>query len=198
MVSGGSRRPSWLLPRSARKPGTLALRFRSMLKVILTATAADMFRSRRSLLAELALLRHQLTVLQCSVARPRVTRFDRIALVALAAITPTWRNVLRIVQPETLLRWRHAGSSVSGGGAAGHPRQPASCRKLARLRRGSDSRRRAARPCLAQRPPDQIEGSLDVPPPRGLGLTATRPRWQRKYPAYWATVEPHLRQRGNL
>ena len=69
-------------------------------KVVLTATAADMFRSRTSLLAELALLRHQLTVLQRSVARPRVTWFDRIALVALAAITPTRRSVLRIVQPE--------------------------------------------------------------------------------------------------
>jgi len=30
-------------------------------------------------------------------------------LVALAALTPTWRNVLRIVQPETLLRWHRAG-----------------------------------------------------------------------------------------
>ena len=55
------------------------------------------------------MLRHQLTVLQRSVARPRVTRLDRIALVALATITPTWRNALRIVQPETLLRWHRAG-----------------------------------------------------------------------------------------
>jgi hypothetical protein len=43
--------------------------------------------------------RHQLTVLQRSVARPRVTRSDRIAFVALAALTPTWKNVLRIVHP---------------------------------------------------------------------------------------------------
>jgi hypothetical protein len=62
-----------------------------------------------TLLAEIALLRHQLIVLQRSVARPHVTRFDRIALVALAAITPTWRNVLGIVQPQTLLRWHRAG-----------------------------------------------------------------------------------------
>jgi hypothetical protein len=48
-----------------------------------------------------ALLRHQLATLQRSVARPRVTRFDRIDLVPLA-ITPTRRNVLRIVRPETL------------------------------------------------------------------------------------------------
>ncbi len=60
-------------------------------------------------LAEIALLRLQISVLQRSVSRPRVTRFDRIALVALAAFTPTWRNALRIVQPETLLRWHRAG-----------------------------------------------------------------------------------------
>jgi len=77
--------------------------------LVLAATVADLFRPRWAPLAEIALLRHQLAVLQRSVARPRVTRFDRIALVALAAVTPTWRNVLRIVQPETLLRWHRAG-----------------------------------------------------------------------------------------
>ena len=77
--------------------------------VQLAATIRDLFRTRRSLLAEVALLRHQVTVLQRSVPRPRITRLDRIALVALAALTPTWRNVLRLVQPETLLRWHRAG-----------------------------------------------------------------------------------------
>jgi hypothetical protein len=72
---------------------------------VLAAAVVDLFRWRRSLLA---LLRHQLTVLHRSVARPRVTRLDRVVLVALAAITPTWRNVLRVVQPETLLRWHRA------------------------------------------------------------------------------------------
>jgi hypothetical protein len=72
----------------------------------LAAALVDLFRSRRSLLTEMALLRRQLTVLERSVARPHVTRqrLDRTVLVALAAITPTWRNVLRVVQPETLLR----------------------------------------------------------------------------------------------
>ena len=77
--------------------------------LLLAAAVADLFRPRCSLLAEIALLRHQLIVLQRSVARPRMTRFDRIALVVLAAVTPTWRNVLRIVQPETLLRWHRVG-----------------------------------------------------------------------------------------
>jgi hypothetical protein len=76
--------------------------------LVLAAALADIFRPRWSLLAEIALLRHQLAVLQRSVARPRVTWLDRIALVALA-VTPTWRNVLRIVQPETILRWHRAG-----------------------------------------------------------------------------------------
>ena len=82
-----------------------------MLEALLTlaAAVANAFRPRWALLAEIALLRHQLTVVQRSVARPRVTRFDRIVLVALAAVTPTWRNVLRIVRPETLLR-RHRAS----------------------------------------------------------------------------------------
>ena len=77
--------------------------------LLLAAAVVDALRPRWALLGEIALLRHQLTVLQRSVARPRMTRLDRIALVALAAITPTWRNVLRIVQPETLLRWHRAG-----------------------------------------------------------------------------------------
>ena len=39
-----------------------------------------------------------------------MTPFERIALVALTAVTPTWRNVLRIVQPDTPLRWHRACS----------------------------------------------------------------------------------------
>jgi putative transposase len=78
--------------------------------VTMLATAVvDLLRSRRALLAEVALLRHQVAVLQRSVAKPKVTRLDRIVLVALAAFAPMWRNVLRIVQPETLLRWHRAG-----------------------------------------------------------------------------------------
>jgi putative transposase len=76
---------------------------------MLAAALVDLLRSRRSLLAEVALLRHQVAVLQRSVARPKVTQLDRIVFVALAAVAPTWRNALRIVQPETLLRWHRAG-----------------------------------------------------------------------------------------
>src|ERR1017187_6871457 len=90
--------------------------------LVLAAAMADAFRPRWALLTEIALLRHQLAVLQRSVARPRVTRFDRIVLVALAAVTPTWRNVLRIVQPETLLRWHRAW--LQGSLAVAEPNAP--------------------------------------------------------------------------
>jgi hypothetical protein len=49
--------------------------------LVLVAAVADAFRPRWSLLAEVALLRHQLAVLQRSVAKPRVTRLDRVAYV---------------------------------------------------------------------------------------------------------------------
>jgi hypothetical protein len=51
---------------------------------VISAALVDLFRSRRSLLTEIALLRHQLAVLKRSVARPHVTRLDRIVLVVSA------------------------------------------------------------------------------------------------------------------
>jgi hypothetical protein len=53
---------------------------------------ADGFRPRWSLLAEVALPRHQLTVLQRSVTRPRVTRFARTPR-SLGPSAPDWPRV---------------------------------------------------------------------------------------------------------
>jgi putative transposase len=69
----------------------------------------DWLRPRAALVAENALLRHQLLVLQRAVPRPRLRPIDRLVAAALAALAPTWRDVLRIVQPATLLRWHRAG-----------------------------------------------------------------------------------------
>jgi transposase InsO family protein len=79
------------------------------LVTMLAAALLDSCRPRAALVAENALLRHQILVLQRAVARPRLRPIDRLVAVALAAITPAWRDVLRIVQPATLLRWHRAG-----------------------------------------------------------------------------------------
>ncbi len=66
---------------------------------------ADLVRSRPELVAENALLRHQLAILRRGTRRPRCTPADRALLVLLASRVRTWRAALLIVQPETLLRW---------------------------------------------------------------------------------------------
>ena len=65
----------------------------------------DLARSRPALVAENALLRHQLGILRRSVTRPRCTSADRALLVLLAGRVRTWRQALLVVQPATLLRW---------------------------------------------------------------------------------------------
>ncbi len=68
-------------------------------------TLADLARSKQALVAEDALLRHQLAALYRSVKRPRCTPADRALLVLLAGRVSAWRSALLIVQPDTLLRW---------------------------------------------------------------------------------------------
>ena len=50
-------------------------------------------------------LRHQLLVLQRSVARPRLSRWDRIFWVWLSRVWVGWRSTLAFVQPATVLAW---------------------------------------------------------------------------------------------
>jgi hypothetical protein len=59
---------------------------------LLFAVVRDAFRTRVALLADNALLRHQLIVLERSVPRPRFRRIDRL-----------------VAQPATLLRWHRPG-----------------------------------------------------------------------------------------
>jgi putative transposase len=69
------------------------------------ATLTDLGRSKSELVAENALLRHQLIILRRQVKRPVCTKRDRILLVLLARLVHTWQQALVIVQPDTLLRW---------------------------------------------------------------------------------------------
>jgi len=76
---------------------------------IAVAVAADLTRSKPALIAEHALLRQQLIVLNRQVARPRPTSLDRFLLVLLARRARSWRSALLIVQPDTVLRWHRQG-----------------------------------------------------------------------------------------
>jgi putative transposase len=69
------------------------------------STLADLSRSKSELVAENALLRHQLIILRRQVKRPNFTRTDRMLLVLLARLVGAWQQTLFIMQPDTLLRW---------------------------------------------------------------------------------------------
>jgi len=69
----------------------------------------DLTRTKAALVAENAFLRQQLAVLHRQVKRPVLTPADRLRLILLARLVRSWRVVLLIVQPETLLRWHRQG-----------------------------------------------------------------------------------------
>jgi hypothetical protein len=71
--------------------------------------ATDLFRSRRQLLAENALLRQQLIVARRGLSRPQLTTWDRVRIVLLARLSDGWRGALLLVQPDTVLRWHRMG-----------------------------------------------------------------------------------------
>jgi Integrase core domain len=58
-------------------------------------------------------LRHQLGVLQRSVPRPRLSRWDRILWVWRSRVWVGWRSSLAIVQPATVLAWHRRGFHVN-------------------------------------------------------------------------------------
>ena len=68
-------------------------------------TLVDLTRGKSELLAENALLRHQLIVLRRQIKRPVYRKTDRLLLVLLARMVRAWKQALFLVQPETLLRW---------------------------------------------------------------------------------------------
>src|SRR6201987_2955284 len=69
-----------------------------------------LFRSRASLQAEILTLRHQLNVLRRkSPQRPTFTSVDRLVFAGLHRLAPGVRDALKIVRPETVIRWHRAG-----------------------------------------------------------------------------------------
>ena len=64
-----------------------------------------MTRSKSELVLENALLRQQLIALQRRVQHPKLSWRDRTLIVLLASKLRRWKEVLMIVQPDTVLRW---------------------------------------------------------------------------------------------
>lgn len=73
--------------------------------VLAASAMSDITRNRKDLVAENAILRQQLIVLNRQVKRPKFTNGDRLRLVLLSPLTQFWSSALHLVQPETILRW---------------------------------------------------------------------------------------------
>jgi hypothetical protein len=107
---------------------------RNVIKTVL----AD-HRARRALVWECVALQHQLAVLRRSgTRRPRFRPIDRLFWVFMAWWTPAWRDALKVIQPETVLRWRRHGIALiwkyrsRGRWRGGRPRIPLETRQLIR------------------------------------------------------------------
>ena len=76
-----------------------------------------LFRSRASLQVEILTLRHQLNVLRRqSPQRLTFSSIDRLVFSGLYRLAPGVLDALKIVRPETVIRWHRAGFRAYGAG----------------------------------------------------------------------------------
>jgi hypothetical protein len=104
-----------------------------------------LFRSRASLQAEILTLRHQLNVLRRkSPERLAFTSIDRLVLAGLYRLAPDVLEVLKIVRPETVIRWHRAGFRAywrwKSRPRGGRPKTPVPVGNLIRLASEAESR----------------------------------------------------------
>lgn len=76
---------------------------------LIASSLIDFTRSKSQLIAENALLRQQLIVLQRQTKRPRLTQLDYFLFLLLTHWHQTWRSALLILKPETVLGWHRQG-----------------------------------------------------------------------------------------
>src|ERR1700758_3631222 len=96
---------------------------------------AGLFRSRAALQAEILALRHQLNILRRrSPKRVVLGKVDRLVFCGLYRLSPAVLNALKILQPETVIRWHRAGFRAywrwRSRPRSGRPRIPADIRHL--------------------------------------------------------------------
>jgi hypothetical protein len=88
-----------------------------ILVIALSRFLRSLFGGAAAVALENLALRHQLMVLQRSMGRPRLARWDRILWVWLSRLWIAWRSSLIIVQSATVLAGTAEVSSSSGGGS---------------------------------------------------------------------------------
>jgi hypothetical protein len=110
----------------------------SFFRNVIEAARAD-HRARRALVWECVALRHQLAVLKRSgTRRPRFRPIDRLFWVFMSWWWPAWCDALKVIQPETVLRWRRQGIALiwkyrsRGRWRGGRPRIALETRQLIR------------------------------------------------------------------
>src|SRR6188508_2766111 len=97
----------------------------------------DLFKSRSRLEAENLFLRHQLNIaLRRARHRPWLCASDRVLLIRMTKLWPSLLGAVRVVQPETILRWHRAGFRMfwrwKSRNRAGRPRIDSGLRDLIR------------------------------------------------------------------
>jgi hypothetical protein len=65
--------------------------------------------SRSNLLIKNLALRQQLVILATKRPRPRMRAVDRFFWVTLRRFWPRWKEVLVVIQPNTVVRWHRQG-----------------------------------------------------------------------------------------
>jgi hypothetical protein len=104
---------------------------------LLWCALVGLFRSRASVEAEILLLRHHLNVLRRkSPKRMAFTDVDSLVFARLYHLDPGVLNALKIVKPETVIRWHRAGFRAywrrRSGPPGGRPQTPLEIRRLIR------------------------------------------------------------------
>jgi hypothetical protein len=107
-----------------------------LLKLIWYAVAG-LFRSRAALQTEVLALRHQLNVLRRRAPkRVTVSNIDRLVFAALYHLAPEVLDAVKILKPETIIRWHRAGFRTwwrwKSRPRGGRPRTPDEIRQLIR------------------------------------------------------------------
>jgi len=103
----------------------------------LLACVSTLFRSRHSLQLETVALRHQLTVYQRAVQRPRINPGDRVLWSWIARHWSGWRDALFFVQTGTVIAWqrkrfRDHWAKLSKHGRPGRPTESEEIKALIR------------------------------------------------------------------